>query len=140
MAVSRAPIASLQAYKRRMGWTFPWASSLDTDFNFDFNTSFTEDQQRSGSVDYNYGVKDTTWIREAGPASEHAAMCGSPHRLCAARMEPFRQNSKRPWTTLSTRRNVPPWKNWPGCAVAGSHRAPKGRNETGAWWRRGDEY
>src|SRR4051812_31531326 len=41
-AVSRAPLAKLQAYKRRMGWTFPWASSFRGDFNFDFNTSFTE--------------------------------------------------------------------------------------------------
>src|ERR687884_764278 len=54
IAVSRAPIAALQAYKRRMGWTFTWASSLDSDFNYDFNTSFTEEQQRSGSIDYNY--------------------------------------------------------------------------------------
>src|SRR5262245_43208391 len=53
-AVSRAPLAKLQAYKRRMGWTFPWASSLDSDFNFDFNVSFTEDQQRKGGVEYNY--------------------------------------------------------------------------------------
>ena len=45
-AVSRAPLAKLQAYKRRMGWTFPWASSLDSDFNFDFNVSVTEEQQR----------------------------------------------------------------------------------------------
>ena len=48
IAVSRAPIAALQAYKRRMGWTFPWASSLDSDFNFDFNTSFTEDAAALG--------------------------------------------------------------------------------------------
>ena len=47
-AVSRAPLAKLQAYKRRMGWTFPWASSLGSDFNFDFNVSFTEEQQRDG--------------------------------------------------------------------------------------------
>src|SRR5438105_14529513 len=53
-AVSRAPLAKLQAYKRRMGWTFPWASSLGSDFNFDFNVSVTEEQQREGSVDYNY--------------------------------------------------------------------------------------
>ena len=44
IAVSRAPIAALQGYKRRMGWTFTWASSLDSDFNYDFNTSFTEEQ------------------------------------------------------------------------------------------------
>jgi predicted dithiol-disulfide oxidoreductase (DUF899 family) len=54
IAVSRAPIAALQEYKRRMGWTFTWASSLDSDFNYDFNTSFTEEQQRSGNVTYNY--------------------------------------------------------------------------------------
>src|SRR6202047_1721235 len=53
-AVSRAPLAKLQAYKRRMGWTFPWASSLDSDFNFDFNVSVTEEQQRDGAVEYNY--------------------------------------------------------------------------------------
>src|SRR4030095_13907496 len=53
-AVSRAPLAKLQAYKRRMGWTFPWASALGSDFNFDFNVSVTEEQQREGSVEYNY--------------------------------------------------------------------------------------
>src|ERR1700726_2376900 len=51
-AVSRAPLAKLQAYKRRMGWTFPWASSAGGDFNADFNISFTEDQQREG-IEYN---------------------------------------------------------------------------------------
>src|SRR5213592_4919331 len=47
-AVSRAPLAKLQAYKRRMGWNFPWASSLNGDFNWDFNMSLTEQQQREG--------------------------------------------------------------------------------------------
>src|SRR5499426_4693915 len=53
-AVSRAPLAKLQAYKRRMGWTFPWASAVGGDFNFDFNVSITEEQQREGDIDYNY--------------------------------------------------------------------------------------
>jgi predicted dithiol-disulfide oxidoreductase (DUF899 family) len=53
-AVSRAPLAKLQTYKQRMGWTFPWASSFDGDFNFDFTVSVTEQQQKEGSVDYNY--------------------------------------------------------------------------------------
>ncbi len=53
-AVSRAPLAKLQDYKRRMGWRFPWASSAGGDFNFDFNVAFTEAQQREGTVDYNY--------------------------------------------------------------------------------------
>src|SRR5467141_2347849 len=53
-AVSLAPLAKLQAYKRRMGWRFPWASSLGNDFNFDFNVSFTEEEQRKGGIEYNY--------------------------------------------------------------------------------------
>ncbi len=52
-AVSRAPLSKVQAYKRRMGLTFPWASSLG-DFNFDFNVSLTEQQQREGAVESNY--------------------------------------------------------------------------------------
>src|SRR5258708_7627012 len=53
-AVSRTPLAKLQAYKQRMGWTFPWASSFGGDFNFDFNVSVTEEQQREGAFEYNY--------------------------------------------------------------------------------------
>src|ERR1700741_1933696 len=53
-AVSRAPLAKLQAFKRRMGWTFPWASSSPGDFNADFNVWFTEEQQRGGGIEYNY--------------------------------------------------------------------------------------
>src|SRR4249920_1584581 len=52
-AVSRAPLAKLQAFKRRMGWTFPWASSFGGDFNADFNVWFTPEQQRDG-IEYNY--------------------------------------------------------------------------------------
>src|SRR5262249_31121361 len=50
-AVSRAPLAKLRAYRRRMGWTFPWASSHGGDFNFDFNVAFTEEQQRNGTIE-----------------------------------------------------------------------------------------
>ena len=53
-AVSRAPLAKLQPYKRRMGWTFPWASSFGGEFNADFSVSFTEEQQRAGGIEYNY--------------------------------------------------------------------------------------
>jgi len=60
-AVSLAPIAAIQAYKRRMGWTFPWASSLGSDFNFDFNVSITEEQQRQGVVEYNFAPRDVSW-------------------------------------------------------------------------------
>jgi predicted dithiol-disulfide oxidoreductase (DUF899 family) len=70
-AVSRAPLAKLQAYKRRMGWTFPWASSLDSDFNFDFNISFTEAQQREGVVEYNYRRRGH--VMDATPVPEPVA-------------------------------------------------------------------
>ena len=53
-AVSRVPLAKLQAYKRRLGWTFPWASSAGGDFNFDFNVSITKEQQLAGGSEYNY--------------------------------------------------------------------------------------
>src|SRR5512144_2158195 len=53
-AVSRAPLVKLQAYKRRMGWTFPWASSFGGDFNFDFSVGITELEQCSGKIEYNY--------------------------------------------------------------------------------------
>src|SRR6266540_2028397 len=57
-AVSRAPLAKLQAYKRRMGWTFPWASSFGSDFNYDFQVTFTPEQQQSGAVEYNFHAMD----------------------------------------------------------------------------------
>jgi predicted dithiol-disulfide oxidoreductase (DUF899 family) len=75
-AVSRAPLAKLQAYKRRMGWTFPWASSFDGDFNRDFNVWFTEREQREGGVDYNYR-REPAW---AFPRSPRARNPMPPHR------------------------------------------------------------
>src|SRR5213594_2058387 len=56
-AVSRAPLAKLQAYKRSMGWSFPWASSHRSDFNYDFQAAYTEEQQQSGVADYNFRPK-----------------------------------------------------------------------------------
>src|SRR5256885_4702348 len=78
-AVSRAPLTKLQAYKRRMGWSFPWASSRGSDFSFDFNVSFTEEQQREGGVEYNYErgghAMDVTPVPE--PVAELAATTGT---------------------------------------------------------------
>ena len=78
-AVSRAPLAKLQAYKRRMGWTFPWASSRDGIFNFDFNVSFTEEQQHKGLVEYNYerGSHAMDVIPAPPPVAQLAAMSGT---------------------------------------------------------------
>src|SRR5262249_48856017 len=84
-AVSRAPLAKLQAYKRRMGWTFPWASSFGSDFNFDFSVGVTEQQQREGGIEYNYRRQagtsqvrhDTTTERKTGGESPVAQMAAS---------------------------------------------------------------
>jgi predicted dithiol-disulfide oxidoreductase (DUF899 family) len=55
LAVSRAPLTELEAFKRRMGWRFTWVSSFGSDFNRDYRVSFTKDELASGEVDYNYG-------------------------------------------------------------------------------------
>src|SRR5256886_6834600 len=78
--VSRAPLAKIQAYKRRMGWTFPWASSFGSDFNADFNVSFTEQQQQEGAIEYNYergshAMDAATAVPE--PVAQNAAMAGN---------------------------------------------------------------
>src|SRR5436309_4755221 len=57
-AVSRAPLAKLQAYERRMGWAFPWASSSDSDFNYDFHAAHTKEEWQSGFVEYNFRAMD----------------------------------------------------------------------------------
>src|SRR5437867_11399676 len=79
-AVSRAPIAKLRAFKRRMGWSFPWASSLGSDFNYDFQAAYTEEQQRSGVADYNFrpqGFGPSLEAGKEGPVGELAAMVGT---------------------------------------------------------------
>lgn len=54
MAISRAPLSKIEPYKKRMGWSFPWASSFETDFNADFHVSFTKDDVNNGTSYYNY--------------------------------------------------------------------------------------
>ena len=80
-AVSRAPLAKLQAYKRRMGWTFPWASSFGGDFNPDFNVYFTEEQQREGGIEYNYQreppLADALEGHDGRGSDKNAAMTGT---------------------------------------------------------------
>jgi predicted dithiol-disulfide oxidoreductase (DUF899 family) len=56
VAISRAPLAKLEAFKKRMGWTFDWVSSAPSDFNFDYAVSFTPDQVKSGAKVYNFGT------------------------------------------------------------------------------------
>jgi predicted dithiol-disulfide oxidoreductase (DUF899 family) len=87
-AVSRAPLPKLQAYKRRMNWTFPWASSIGGDFNFDFCASYTEEQQRKGGIEYNYRREaHCRHADEKGPRSRARRPMGlRSSRLCAERM------------------------------------------------------
>jgi predicted dithiol-disulfide oxidoreductase (DUF899 family) len=143
-AVSRAPVEALEAYKRRLGWTFTWASAHDSDFNYDFNTSITEEQQRAGTVEYNFRPEDTTWalapdaggdtvrlfaemagtdvagfVREKPGMSAFALEDGVVHHTYSA----YARGLDALWGMYQ-------WLD----------RAPKGRNESGVWWRRHDEY
>jgi predicted dithiol-disulfide oxidoreductase (DUF899 family) len=58
LAVSRAPLAQIEAFRRRMGWRFKWVSSYDNDFNHDYHVSFTPDEMARGEVYYNYGMEE----------------------------------------------------------------------------------
>jgi predicted dithiol-disulfide oxidoreductase (DUF899 family) len=58
VVISRAPLAEIEAYKKRMGWRFKWVSSYENDFNFDYHVSFTKDEEAKGKVYYNYEVQE----------------------------------------------------------------------------------
>ena len=79
-AVSRAPLAKLQAYKQRMGWTFPWASSYGTDFNVDFQVASSEEQRESGVAEYNYRpfeISASASLGDQKPFADWAATTGT---------------------------------------------------------------
>jgi predicted dithiol-disulfide oxidoreductase (DUF899 family) len=141
-AVSRAPLAKLKSYKRRMGWTFPWASSFAGDFNSDFSVSFTEEEQRAGGIEYNYRrskeVMDPKSVPE--PVRQFAAMCGTDAPT-------FTRD--RPGMSAFVREGDAVYHTYSAYArgldgLWGAYqwldRAPMGRNESGIWWRRHDEY
>jgi len=140
MAVSRAPLAKLQAYKQRMGWSFPWASSFGSDFNSDFSVGLTEEQQRNGGYEYNYRPGAAMQLSGNERPSGHAAMCGTnlPTYL-----------RERPGMSALTVENGVVYHTYSTYSrgldgLWGMYqwldRAPLGRNETGAWWSRHDEY
>jgi predicted dithiol-disulfide oxidoreductase (DUF899 family) len=138
-AVSLAPLAKLQTYKQRMGWSFPWASSQDSDFNYDFHASITEEQQQSGAIDYNF--RTTDWRPDPnaddGPnASPVGTDLGTYSRQMPG-MSSFALEDGVVYHTYSTyARGLD--------ALWGAYqwldRAPLGRNESDFWWRRHDEY
>jgi len=140
-AVSRAPLAKLQAYKRRLGWTFPWASSFGGDFNADFSVGFTEEQQSKG-IEYNYRREPPLKVdpEGKGPGAQHAAMSGTDLATYVR---------ERPGISAFALEDGVVFHAYSayGRGVDGIwgmyqwlDRAPRGRNETGAWWRRHDEY
>jgi predicted dithiol-disulfide oxidoreductase (DUF899 family) len=142
-AVSRAPLAKLQAYKQRMGWSFPWASSFEGDFNYDFGAGHTKEQQQSGDVEYNFRAMDTQSIlKNAGEswATDIASVVGTDwatFRRETPGVSAFVLEDGVVYHTYSAyERGVD--------GIWGMYqwldRAPLGRNETGFWWRRHDEY
>jgi predicted dithiol-disulfide oxidoreductase (DUF899 family) len=140
-AVSRAPLAKLQVYKQRMGWTFPWASSFGSDFNADFSVGFTEGQQRAGTIEYNYRrEKALQWRGDSAPVSQMAAMTGTDTPT---------YTRERPGISVFVLEDGVVYHTYSAYArgldgLWGMYqwldRAPRGRNEKGAWWRRHDEY
>jgi len=148
-AVSRAPLGKIQAYKRRMGWTFPWASSFGSDFNADFHVAFTEQQQREGGIEYNYR-REPAWQARTDegmasrmpdtPVAQNAAMTGT---------DTATYTRERPGMSALVLEDGVVYHTYSAFArgldgLWGMYqwldRAPKGRNETGMWWRRHDEY
>jgi predicted dithiol-disulfide oxidoreductase (DUF899 family) len=139
----------LQAYEQRMGWTFPWASSLGSDFNFDFHASFTGEQQRIGAIEYNYrrepawaesGIGDSLTKRGEGPVAEIAATTGTDVAAYTRErpgLSAFVLEDGVVYHTYSTySRGVDGlWGMYQWL-----DRAPRGRNESGTWFRRHDEY
>lgn len=141
-AVSRAPLAKLQAFKGRMGWTFPWASSHGGDFNYDFNVAITQEQQRTGGGEYNYrrGGHAMTETTLPPVVNESAARTGA---------EPLDYVRERPGLSAFVRDDGTVYHTYSAYArgldgLWGMYqwldRAPKGRNEQGIWWRHHDSY
>ena len=143
-AVSRAPLAKLQAYKRRMGWTFPWASAFDTDFNFDFSVGFTEQQQRKEGINYNY--------RHEKPLADIASRAtpdGSEKAAAMSGTDKETYTRERPGLSAFVLEDGVVYHTYSAYArgldaIWGAYhlldRASKGRNESDFWWRRHDEY
>ena len=142
-AISRAPLLKLQAYKRRLGWTFPWASSFPSNFNFDYSVGFSSDEQlRDGGIEYNY-KRERAWKPSSagGPSAQNVYGTGVDMPTFLRErpgVSAFVLEDGLVYHTYSTyaRGLDGLWGMWQWL-----DRAPKGRNETGSsWWRRHDEY
>jgi predicted dithiol-disulfide oxidoreductase (DUF899 family) len=144
-AVSRAPLDKLQAYKRRMGWTFPWASSFGGDFNYDFGVAFTEQQQRKDGIDYNFRTipaeKWQSFLQSAqSPPGVLAAACGLDAAAYTREMPGMSAFALEDGAVYHTYSTYERGLDILWGAYQWLDRAPLGRNETDEWWRRRDEY
>jgi predicted dithiol-disulfide oxidoreductase (DUF899 family) len=142
-AVSRAPLAKLQAYKRRMGWAFPWASSFGSDFNADFNVWFNEEQQRTGGIEYNYQREEPL------PAPDPSSTSGEDLFSAMSGTDAATFTRERPGMSALVREGGGVYHTYSAYArgldgLWGMYqwldRAPLGRNEADLWFRRRDEY
>jgi predicted dithiol-disulfide oxidoreductase (DUF899 family) len=143
LAISRAPLEKLQAYKRRMGWEFPWVSSSGSDFNFDYGVSFTREQQQQESIEYNYRSFDPAPVlaADSGPVAELAVATGTDvagYTAEAPGMSAFALEDDAVFHTYSSYARGVEFLMYYYPLL---DRAPKGRNEGGeVWMRRHDEY
>ena len=146
-AVSRAPLAKLQAYKRRMGWTFPWASSFGGEFNRDFNVWFTEEEQREGGIAYNYRREPP--LPRPGHGAAPDPNDGALALAATTGTDLATYTRERPGLSAFVLEDGAVYHSYSSYArgldgIWGMYqwldRAPKGRNEKGVWWRRHDEY
>jgi predicted dithiol-disulfide oxidoreductase (DUF899 family) len=143
-AVSRAPLAKVQAYKQRMGWSFPWASSFESDFNHDFQAAHTEEEWQSGAAEYNFRTVD---LRPA-TAEERASRDAFASSVVGTDWETFRREGPGVSAFVLDDDGVV-YHTYSAYSrgldgLWGMYqwldRAPLGRNENGFWWRRHDEY
>ena len=122
-----------------MGWSFPWASSFDTDFNFDFQAAITEEQQQTGAVEYNFRTVDMRPDPDAddGPDASPVGTDLATYSRQMPGMSAFAVDDGVVYHTYSAyaRGLDGLWG-----AYQWLDRAPLGRNETDFWWRRHDEY
>jgi len=141
-AVSRAPLAKIQAYKRRMGWSFPFASSYGSDFNYDFQVGHTKQDWDAGAVEYNFHVSD---LRPA--ATQESSLNDWAEATVSTDWETYRREG--PGLSAFALEDGAVYHTYSAYArgldgVWGMYqwldRAPLGRNEAGMWWRRHDEY
>jgi predicted dithiol-disulfide oxidoreductase (DUF899 family) len=139
-AVSRAPLAKLQDYKRRLGWTFPWASSFDSDFNNDYHVTHTKREWESGEVEYNFRTEDYRAAEQSPVLKEIASSAGT---------DPVTFRKEGPGLSAFVLEDGVVYHTYSayGRGVDGVwgmyqwlDRASLGRNENGFWWRRRDEY